>query len=61
MSIKTIQDTTLNTADSPPLPTLPLSQDLETILVLKALKRASRALGELKGVATSMPNQAILI
>jgi len=32
----------------------------ETAAVLKALATASRALAELKGVATSIPNQGIL-
>lgn len=43
------------------LPALPLSVNLDTIAVLKALARANRALAELKGAAQSMPNQGILI
>lgn len=35
--------------------------NFETVPVLKALARAHRALAELKGVAKSIPNQAILI
>ena len=34
---------------------------LETVPVLKALARANRALGEVKGAALSLPNQTILI
>lgn len=43
------------------IPELPLQIDLESKAVLKKTKEASRALGELKGVAVSMPNQNILI
>jgi Fic family protein len=43
------------------LPTLPPSVDLETVPVLKALNRASRALADLKGQARTIPNQGILI
>ena len=43
------------------IPSLPPSGDLETIPVLKALSRANRALAELKGRASSIPNQGILI
>lgn len=43
------------------IPDLPLSIELETNAVLKKVKEASRALGELKGVALSMPNEQILI
>lgn len=34
---------------------------LETVPVLKALGRANRALGEVKGAALSLPNRTILI
>jgi Fic family protein len=43
------------------VPLLPLSIDLETKTVMKKLASAHRALAELKGVASLMPNQAILI
>jgi Fic family protein len=43
------------------IPDLPLPIDLETKAILKKTKEASRALGELKGVAVSMPNEHILI
>jgi Fic family protein len=43
------------------LPTLPPPVDLETVPVLKALNRASRALADLKGQARTIPNQGILI
>ncbi len=42
-------------------PPLPPSVDLETVPVLKALNRASRALADLKGMARTIPNQGILI
>jgi Fic family protein len=40
---------------------LPDIGDIETKAVLKKLARAHQALAELKGVATGMPNQSILI
>lgn len=40
---------------------LPLSVDLESKAVLRALPGARAALAELKGVASSMPNESILI
>lgn len=40
---------------------LPLKVDLETKQVLKALPSAHAALAELKGIASSIPNQNILI
>jgi len=43
------------------LPPLPPAVDLETVAVLKALATANRALAELKGRATAIPNQGILI
>ena len=46
---------------SQPIPSLPPAGDLETVPVLKALNRASRALATLKGQARSIPNQGILI
>ncbi|HEY3798290.1 MAG TPA: Fic family protein [Caulobacteraceae bacterium] len=42
-------------------PTLPLSLDLESKLVLKKLAAAHRSLAELKGAAGLVPNEAILI
>ncbi|MFZ5940161.1 MAG: Fic/DOC family N-terminal domain-containing protein, partial [Bacteroidota bacterium] len=43
------------------LTTLPLNVDLETKKVLKALPAAHAALAELKGIASTIPNQNILI
>jgi Fic family protein len=43
------------------IPTLPLSINLETVPVLKALSIANRNLAELKGRAATIPNQSILI
>ena len=43
------------------IPDLPPQIDLETVPVLKALAKANRALAELKGRATAIPNQGILI
>ncbi|MCH9626799.1 MAG: hypothetical protein S4CHLAM2_04300 [Chlamydiales bacterium] len=43
------------------IPLLPLQIELETKQVLRKLTLARSALGELKGVANSVPNQAILI
>lgn len=43
------------------IPMLPLTLDLESKTVLKKLAKAHQALAELKGVAASIPNQAILI
>lgn len=43
------------------LPALPPPVDLETVPVLKALNRASRALADLKGQARTIRNQGILI
>ncbi|MBI9112277.1 Fic family protein [Maridesulfovibrio ferrireducens] len=40
---------------------LPYGIDLETVPVLKALNKASRALAELKGEALTIPNEEILI
>ena len=40
---------------------LPPTQDVETKTVLKKVAEAHRYLAELKGVATAMPNQSILI
>lgn len=40
---------------------LPLSIELETVKVLKALPAAHAALAELKGIASTIPNQSILI
>ena len=43
------------------LENLPLSVELETTKVLKALPAAHAALAELKGIASTIPNQNILI
>lgn len=40
---------------------LPLNQDIETIKVLKSLPAAHASLAELKGIASTIPNQHILI
>jgi len=40
---------------------LPLSVDMETKAVLKSLPKAHAALAELKGIASTIPNQSILI
>ncbi|MGY4385741.1 Fic family protein [Pedobacter sp. UYP24] len=40
---------------------LPLAIELETVKVLKALPAAHAALAELKGIASTIPNQSILI
>lgn len=44
-----------------PIPDLPLNIDLETKPILKALPAAHAALAELKGIASTIPNQNILI
>lgn len=43
------------------LPLLPPDVQLETVPILKALNRASRALADLKGQARTIPNPGILI
>lgn len=43
------------------IPPLPPQVEIETVPVLKALTRASRALADLKGQAKTIPNQGILI
>ncbi|MEM1192786.1 MAG: Fic/DOC family N-terminal domain-containing protein [Pseudomonadota bacterium] len=43
------------------IPALPLEIELETLPIYKALADAKAALAELKGVATAIPNQRILI
>src|SRR5579871_434139 len=43
------------------IPDLPLPSEIETAAVLKALARAHRYLAELKGTASTIPNQGILI
>ena len=40
---------------------LPPQIDCETVAILKALNKASRALGELKGEVSKIPNSKILI
>ena len=40
---------------------LPLNQDVESKKVLKKLASAHRALAELKGIVSSIPNENILI
>ncbi|NNL15123.1 MAG: Fic family protein [Flavobacteriaceae bacterium] len=41
--------------------TLPVKKDLETKTILKSLPKAHAALAELKGLASTIPNQTILI
>lgn len=43
------------------IPNLPPDYDFETVSIYKALAKATRSLAELKGLATSIPNQGILI
>ncbi|WP_200837064.1 Fic family protein [Dyadobacter sp. 3J3] len=43
------------------IPLLPLKQDVETKAILKKVAKAHQALAELKGVAKSIPNEAILV
>ena len=43
------------------IPTLPLAFDVESKEILRQVNKANRALAELKGVATTIPNEAILI
>ena len=43
------------------IPTLPLNIDIETKSVLKKASEAHRYLGELKGIAHSVPNEMILV
>ena len=40
---------------------LPLSKDIETKRVLRKLNKSHRALAELKGLVSSIPNENILI
>jgi len=47
--------------ESEKLKKLPLKQDIETKRVLKKLTSAHRALAELKGIVSSIPNENILI
>lgn len=43
------------------IPHLPLRYELETKVVLKQANKANKKLAELKGIATAMPNEGILI
>ena len=43
------------------IPALPLSFDIESKEILRQVNKANRALAELKGVAATIPNEAILI
>jgi hypothetical protein len=43
------------------IPMLPLETDLETKAVMKKVASARSALAELKGAATGIPNEQILI
>lgn len=47
--------------ESGKLKKLPLTQDIETKKILKKLASAHRALAELKGIVSSIPNENILI
>lgn len=61
MAIRTVYEHAATLENIYQIPDLPLPIDLESKVVLKKTKEASRALGELKGVAVSMPNENILI
>ncbi len=39
----------------------PKREKVETLEILRQLSKSSKALGELKGIAQTMPNQAMLI
>ena len=43
------------------IPTLPLAFDIESKEILRQVNKANRALAELKGIAATIPNEAILI
>ena len=43
------------------IPTLPLTHHLETLEVMRQLNKANRKLAELRGVAQTIPNEALLI
>ncbi len=43
------------------IPSLPLSIDLETKIILKQVNLANKKLAELKGIAQTIPNESILI
>ncbi|MCA0233086.1 hypothetical protein P1X15_26520 [Runella sp. MFBS21] len=43
------------------IPLLPLPQDIETRVVLKKTAKAHQRLAELKGIAQTNPNNAIII
>ena len=43
------------------IPTLPLAFDVESKEILRQVNKANRALAELKGIAATIPNEAILI
>jgi len=47
----------INTLDKLP----PKREKIETLSILRQLSKSSKALGELKGIAQTMPNQAMLI
>ena len=47
--------------ESENLKKLPIQQDIETKKVLKKLASTHRALAELKGIVSSIPNENILI
>ena len=43
------------------IPVLPLNIEVESKNILRQVNKANRALAELKGGATTIPNEAILI
>jgi Fic family protein len=51
----------MKNTDKYKLPRLPLNIDVETKAVLKSLPSAHASLAELKGIASTIPNQSILI
>lgn len=61
MVVRTIQENQAVLTSAYKIPLLPLAQEIETKAVLRKALDATRVLGELKGVALTMPNQQILI
>jgi Fic family protein len=60
-NIKTVQQNSAMLKSSYTIPTLPLPHEIESTRILKQLVRSHKALAELRGVATSMPRQEILL
>lgn len=49
----------MNMGKSYNIPTLPLAFDVESKEILRQVNKANRALAELKGIAATIPNEAI--